>query len=791
MKPDMRIFFPPFRLETADQRLCCGERVIRLRPKTFAVLHYLLQRPGRLVTKDELLDAVWPETSVSDTVLKVCIRELREALGDDPQSPRFIETAHRAGYRFIAEIRTGALPAALSSFIGREREIAEVRRLFERGRLVTLTGAGGSGKTRLAIQAAGELGDEMEDGMWWVELAALSDAGLLPQAVAAALGVREQPGRALSETLVIWLRPRNLLLLLDNCEHLIAACAGLADSLLRACPRLKVLATSREALGVNGEIVWPVPPLSLPDPGDLPSVEELMKYEAARLFVERASAASPRFALTGGNAAAVAQTCHRLDGLPLAIELAAARVKALSVEQIAARLDDCFRLLATGGRAETPRHQTLRAATDWSYDLLTPAERVLLRRLSVFAGSFALEAAEAVCADSDIAREETLDLLSRLIDKSLVDVAGAERGGEARYRLLETVRQYARERLLASDEAAATQLLHLNFFLRLAEEIEPRINTAERQQWLARLASEQGNLRAALRYGIEMKETAASLRLAGALFWFWFHRGDWSEGRGWMAEVIAGSETRDRHLAKALFGQGVLAWAQGDAAAARSSLEESVAIWREEEDRLGLAYALEFLGVELLRQNEHAQARALAEESIALFRQNIDRFGLASSLASLGVVAQAQADYRPARSFLEESAALFREAGDNWGLALPLRNLGIVALREGDYDRAVALLKESLIILRELGEKWFISRSLETLAVVLALQGDCERAARMFGAGEALREAIGASVLPFYRNDYERGLAAIRAGLSDEALAVAWAAGRKMTMAEAIACALR
>jgi non-specific serine/threonine protein kinase len=814
VKPDKHIFFPPYHFETANQRLCCGEQVIPLRPKTFAVLHYLLQHPGRLVTKDELLDAVWPETSVSDTVLKVCIRELREALDDDPQAPRFIETAHRAGYRFIAEIRTGNLPAEVSSFIGREREIAEISSLFEHVRLLTLTGAGGSGKTRLAIEVAGELGGGMEDGVWWVELAALSDTGLLPQAVAATLGLREQPGRALSETLVAWLQHRKLLLVLDNCEHLIADCAGLADRLLHACPHLKVLATSREALGINGEIVWPVPALSLPDPGDLTSVEELMKYEAVRLFVERASATLPRFALTEENAATVAQICHRLDGLPLAIELAAARVKVLAVEQLAARLDDCFRLLTTGSRTELPRHRTLRAAIDWSYDLLTEAEQALLRRLSVFAGSLTLEAAEVVCAGGAIAQDEVLDLLSRLVDKSLVAVAGREQGGEARYRLLETVRQYGHECLLASEEAAAVRLRHINFFLHLAEEIEPQINTSRRRQWLARLANEHGNLRAALRYGVEMKETAdRPLRLAGALFWFWFHRGDWSEGRGWIAEVIAGwgirntaneaapdsnaaslsdprSAIRNRHLAKALFGEGVLAWAQGDATAARSSLEESVAIWREVKDRVSLAYALQFLGVELLGQNEYAQARALAEESVAIFRQSVDRFGLASSLASLGVVAQAQEDYRAAQSFLEESVALFRAADDNWGLALPLRNLGILAFRHGDYDRAIALLRESLIVLRELGEKWFISRSMETLAVALALQGDHERAARLFGAGETLRKAVGASVLPFYRDDYERGLAAIRTGLSDEALAAAWAAGRAMTMAEAITCAL-
>jgi len=816
VKRKEQIIFSPFRLDTVNQNLRCGERVVSLRPKTFAVLRYLLQHPGRLVTKDELLDAVWPKTNVSDTVLKVCIRELREALGDDPQTPRFIETAHRSGYRFIAEIKTNNLPLPLTSFIGREREIAEIKSLLDRARLLTLTGAGGSGKTRLAIQAASELVGEAEEEVWWVELAALSDAALLPQAVAATLGVREQSGRELSETLVSYLSTKRLLLLLDNCEHLIAACAELAGKLLRACPHLKVIATSREALGVSGEIVWPVPGLSLTDSDDLLIVEEMPGCEAIRLFVERATAALPRFTLTGKNATTVAQICRRLDGLPLAIELAAARVKALAVEQIAARLDDGFRLLASLSRADLPRHQTLRATIDWSYDLLATAEQVLLHRLSVFAGNLTLEAAEVVCAGAGIAQDNVLDLLSRLVDKSLVTVVEREQDGIACYRLLETVRQYGQERLLASAEASAVRRRHISFFLRLAEEIEPRINTSERRKWLARLADDRGNLRAALRYAIEMKEPEIALRLAGAMFWFWFHRGDWTEGRKWNAEAIAECRTlnlecgvtpdgktaapsnpqsstrngRDPHLAKALFGEGVLAWAQGDHAAARSQLEESVAILREIQDRLGLAHALHFFSVELLGHGEHARARALAEESVAIFRQSEDRFGLAVSLASLGVVAQTQADYPSAQSFLAESVDVFRASGDNWGLALPLRNLGILAFRRGDYKQAVAFLQESLILLQQLGERWFISRSLESLAETLAFQGDHERAARLFGAGEALREAVGASVLPFYRNDYERGVAAVRAGLSDEALATAWAAGRAMAMAEAIAFAL-
>ncbi len=790
MQSDLQIIFPPFRLDALNQRLWREDQVVPLRPKSFAVLRYLVERRGRLVSKDELLEGVWPETSVNDAALKVCVREIRDALGDDPETPRFIETAHRRGYRFIARITASNLTSHLTSFIGREREMAEVKRLLQGARLLTLTGAGGTGKTRLAAQIAAELIHEIEDGVWWVELAGLTDQSLVPQAVAAALGVREQAGRAIVKTLADHLRARRLAIILDNCEHLVVACAKLADELLRACPELKILATSRESLNVAGEVIWLVPTLSAPDPNHSLSLEELKRFEAARLFIERACASLPDFTLTAQNAPAVAQICHRLDGLPLAIELAAARVKALTVEQIATRLDNCFRLLSEGSRAELPRHQTLHAAIDWSYDLLAENERALLRRLSVFAGGFTLRAAEAICAGAGIEPDEVFDLLSRLIDKSLVMVV--ERGDEARYRLLETVRQYARDHLLESGETAVFKRRHASFYLGLAEEAEPKINTAERGAWLKRLESNQDNLRAALTTAAETGEAETALRLAGALFWFWFRRGYWNEGRGWSQRALdlPDATKRTKARAKALFADGVLAWAQGDHGAARARLEESVAIWRENEDKCGLAHALQFLAMETLAQSENATARSLAEESVAIFRKENDRFGLASSLVSLGVAAQAREDYALSQSCLEESVTIFRDMGDNWGIALPLRNLGALAIRQGDYDRAVARLKESLVALRELREKWFISRSLETLAEAFALGGDGLRAARLFGAAETLRETIGASVLAFYRADYERGLAALRVRLDEETLAAEWAKGRAMTLEEALEYAM-
>ncbi|MGH3090644.1 MAG: ATP-binding protein, partial [Rubrobacteraceae bacterium] len=419
----------------------------------------------------------------------------------------------------------GNLPLELTSFIGREKEISEVKGLLEGTRLLTLTGSGGCGKTRLALEVAADVAKDFDDGAWWVGLASLSDADLAPKAAASALGARERPGRTLTEALSDHLRYRKLLLVLDNCEHVIASCAALADALLRFCPGLRVLATSREALGVAGEVSWPVPSLSLPDPGHPPSSESLARYEAPRLFVERAAAST--FAPTKRSAAAVAHLCHRLDGIPLAIELAAARTRVLSAEQIDARLDDCFRLLTTGSRTALPRQRTLQATMDWSHDLLDRDERTVFRRLSVFAGGFTLEAAEKVCAGDGIEEEDALDLLARLVDQSLGVFRGE--GGEARYRLLETIRQYGGEKLRESGEARATRRRHADFFHSLAEEAKPKLVGTEQASWLERLETEHDNLRATLGWLEEEGEAERGLRLATALLRFWWFRGHLAE----------------------------------------------------------------------------------------------------------------------------------------------------------------------------------------------------------------------------------------------------------------------
>src|SRR5579884_1061615 len=438
---------------------------------------------------------------------------------------------------------TTNLPVQLTSFIGREKEMEEIKRLLSRTRLLTLTGSGGCGKTRLAAQVGADLLADFADGVWLVELAAIADPALVPQTVASTLGIREEPGQRLLETLQQHLKPKSLLLLLDNCEHLSAACAQLAETLLQACPNLRILASSREALGIAGELAYRVPSLSLPELPRLPSAEAalvpaLARCEATRLFVERAALSYPGFALTEQNAPAVAQVCVRLDGIPLAIELAAARIKVLSADQIAARLDDRFRLLTGGSRTALPRQQTLRALIDWSYDLLSEAERTLLRRLSVFAGGWTLEAAEAVCS------ADALHLLTSLVDKSLA--VYEEQAGEARYRLLETVREYARDRLLESGEMEEVRERHFAFFLRMAEEIEPKLTGLEQAAWLDRLEGEYDNLRAASGWALSAAEGAqAGLRLAGALWRFWEIRGHIDEGRGRLKNALDRPDARE------------------------------------------------------------------------------------------------------------------------------------------------------------------------------------------------------------------------------------------------------
>ena len=683
------------------------------------------------------------------------------------------------------------LPIELTSFIGRERELGEVRELLAKNRLVTITGTGGCGKTRLALRVAADLLDEFSDGVWLVELAALTDPSLVVQTTAGVLGVRQPSHVGLLRTLTDFLRSKSVLLVLDNCEHLIASCADMTMALLQSCRHLTIMATSRERLAVKGEVTYEVPPLSLPDPIRLPALEDLSQYEAVRLFVERAVSSTPGFAVGQGNAASIARVCHQLDGIPLAIELAAARVRALSVEQIANRLDERFRLLTTGPRMAPPHHRTLQSAMDWSYGLLSTDERTLFSRLSVFAGGFTLDAAEAVCPATGIDAHAVLDLLTQLVFKSLVVTADDDK--QVRYWLLETVRQYSRDKLQEAGETADTRRRHCTYFLEFVERGEPALQGPRQAAWLARLEAEHDNLRAALEWCADNREGEAMLRLSCALWWFWYVRGYHREGRRWLERALKNAEGASPMLrAKAQSGTAYLATDQGDFAAARAMLEQSLEQSRRLGDKSGAAHAVYGLGRVALRQEDLPRASTLYEEALAQFRELGLRQSTASLLNGLGVFVTNQGDFARARSLFQESLAINRDAGNMRGIALSIANLGVLAFREGNFSAARSLVQESLAIDRELGDKRGIASELEELAAIETMCGRSDRAARLFGAAEAVREAIGAPISLIDRAfaTYDRCVTVLSTALGREAFAARWAEGRAMAPKNAVELAL-
>ncbi len=654
---------------------------------------------------------------------------------------------------------TGYLPHPLTDLVGREDERAEVASRLRRSRLVTLTGMGGIGKTRLSLEVAGEVVHEYADGVWLVALDALTEGKqVLPQ-IASVLGVKEEAQRELMQSLAERLRNKRLLLVLDNCEHLLQASAQAVGPILRESEGVRVLATSREALGITGEIVWAVPCLAVPDPAHLPQgqatlLRVLTGYESVQLFVERAQSIQKTFLLNAENARMVAEVCFRLEGIPLAIELAAARIKAMTVEQIAARLNNELGLLIGGSRTAQSRQLTLRATLDWSYALLSEPERILLRRLSVFAGGWALEAAEQVCGEEReqgtgnrvqekegepllspfsflLSPADVLNLLTSLVDKSLVAFGDQEGTMGGRYRLLEPVRQYAAEQLQAGGEAEQARARHRDWFLALAEEATLHLRGSGQRQWLQRLDREYDNLRAALAWSAADAQGAeVGLRLTGALWRFWYVRGDYSEGRRylWNALEREGAQERTPARALALNGAGALAYDQADYMAARALFEEGLSIGRQLEDRRGVAGSLRNLGNVALAFSENATAQALYEESLALSRKLEDRHSIAVTLSNLGIVARHEGDYAASRTLFEESLGISKNLGDQLGMARAFLNLGNVARQQGDVAVSQNFYEESLGIYRELGDRQGIARCLGSLGSVAHGEGKYELA---------------------------------------------------------------
>jgi predicted ATPase/class 3 adenylate cyclase len=691
------------------------------------------------------------------------------------------------------------LPLQLTSFVGREREILQVKRLLLGDRFVTLTGPGGTGKTRLALHIAAEVLELFPDGVWLVEFAALSDPILVPQTVAAVLGIRESSGRPIMTLLTDYLRSKELLLILDNCEHLLSTCAHLVSTLLQSCPHLCILATSREALNIPGELSFRVPSLSIPDTQHLPPLPVLTQYEAMRLFIERAEIIQPGFALTDTNAPAVAQICQRLDGIPLAIELAVARVKVMPVEQVTARLDNRFRLLTGGSRTALPRHQTLRALIDWSYDLLSEAERTLFRRLSVFAGGWTLEAGEAVCAGEGLESDEILDLLTQLVNKSLV-ISDHESDTEARYHLLETIRQYARERLLEAGGGEKVRDRHLAYYLKFAERTEPELRGPDQVSWLDRVEKEVDNIRAVLEWALETN-IEAGLRIASALLWFWHIRGGKSEGIDWLERALFG-EVRERDSmplpptragirGKALNAAGSLMIMHGNAERACELSEESLTLHQElgPAGRRGAAHALWNLAQGASYREDLEQAEALAQKSLTLFREVGDKFGIAQCLDHLGSYELIRGDYAQSKKIWEEDLILRRQIGDQDGVAWTLSCLGGLALWQGDYERAKALYIESQNAFREIGNKWAVSMALSGMGSVMLAQGEFERAAKLyeealaFGRDMGDRNTIAGRRYDLARVAWSRGDYEQAARVYEETLAVVRELGNKGAIA--------
>ncbi|HEX6048209.1 MAG TPA: BTAD domain-containing putative transcriptional regulator [Gemmatimonadaceae bacterium] len=683
-----------------------------------------------------------------------------------------------------------SLPPTLTSFVGREREVAAVADVLAVARLVTLTGAGGSGKTRLAAEVARSVASRFPAGVAWIELAAITDPALVVGHIAAALGI-ESTGRPAADALRDGLREASrsgeLLIVLDNCEHVIDACAAIVQATLAACERVRLLTTSREALGVAGERAWLVPVLSLPTNDD-DSLDAIIDSEAVRLFVDRAQAASATFRLTAANATVVARLCRRLDGLPLAIELAAARVRALTPDQMLARLEDGLRVLSSTRRGAVPRHRTLRDAIDWSYHLLDGAERLMLQRLSVFAGEFSLDAAEAVCADDVVLEDEVLDLLAALVDKSLVVVR--DQTDEARYRLLETIRQYAAEQLEASGHGNATRERHAQFYASLVRQAEPHFITPDRPRWVERIQRELDDLRLVLSWS-RVHAPALHVELVGRLGWFWYSSGLWTEGRRWVEDAFTLHEAQsaDARRAALLFAGGVISSLQGQGAIAREWLEESAAIARSLGDQTLEAYANGYLGIAVGQEGSLAAER-YARAALPWFEQVGDLYGKRLALVVLATMRMKEGDLANASVAAEEAVRVAYAYGLGRELGIALQVLGTVKLHQRKLDAAAGTLGEALRALRGDPQAFWLARALELLGIIECARGHPLEALRLFGAAEARRERMGALMFQLDRERLAPHVEAARAAVGERAFAEAWRQGGDLPFEEVVDAAI-
>jgi predicted ATPase/class 3 adenylate cyclase len=750
------------------------------------------------------------------------------------------------------ELFSHNLPAQVTSFIGRAKEIDEVKKLVNEHRIVTLTGSGGAGKSRLGLQVAKESLPQFSDGVWLAELAPITDPSLIPQTLLSIFNLREDSHRSTLEILIDYLRTKTILFVLDNCEHLIDACAQLSESLLHSCPKLRILASSREALGIDGEVAYRVPSLTTPDPAHLPSLDELGKVDSIRLFIERATTAKPGFTLTKDNASFIAQICIRLDGIPLAIELAASRVKVLTPEQIASRLDDRFRLLTGGSRTALPRQQTLRAMIDWSYSLLSEEEKLLFRRLAVFVGGWTLEAAESVCSEEGSPAPSTiterdirgsgldvLEMLTRLVDKSLVLIEESADG--IRFHRLETIRQYSREKLFETDEVEAVRDRHLNFFVQFAQLVDENLKVRDQMIWQKRMSAEQDNLRAALEWGLS-KAPDSALRIVGAANLFWTAGGYSAEGFRWTQKALEQVEktpipndiTTEQRLAaraKALCGLTRLYLSLGDNTNAKRVAEESVSLYRQSQDRRGLSFALVVLAYPLEFLGERVQAEAVLQESYSIaqaegdvyvicrslnrlarvildLHHNLDlsqhyveesyrlarEAGLRSQEAQaaeiLGFIAIKRNDYDKARSRLKESMRDYQEIGATFNVILEKSNLAHLERKLGNYADALEYYRETIIAFRDIGQGGAVAHQLECFGFIALRQDQNERAVQLFAGANSLREKGGTPMTPDEQSYFDKQIEDAREKMDPMKFDSKWSEGRMLTMEQAIAFSL-
>jgi non-specific serine/threonine protein kinase len=810
-----------------------GERMFSDAPTFAEVLRR--HRQARGLTQEDLAErATLSARAISDlerglketphaTTVHLLVRALEL---DEDTADAFAAAARRRVVTSSPARQRDNLPVALTSFVGRQHACAEVKQTLATARLVTLVGGGGVGKTRLALAVAESVADGYADGVWLVELASLADPDLVPQTVATALGIREQPGRPLITTLLDGLRARGLLLVVDNCEHLGQACADLVQALLRTCPSLRVLATSRERLGIAGEVVWRVLPLEFPTTGqDRFALAEAP--EAVRLFVERARAALPEILLAADNTAAIAEICRRLDGLPLAIELAAPLVRVLTPVEIAARLDDSFGLLGDGGRS-VPRHQrSLRAAITWGYSGLADPEQRLFDELSVFAGGWTLESAAAVSSSFSFGSVGLVHVMARLVDTSLIvsDVRTA-----ARYRMFESLREFGRDQLSEHGNPALTAARHATYFAALADRAATELSGAAQAGWLIQLEAEHDNLRGALTWAAN-NDAELLLRLATDLGFFWILRGHWSEGRRWLdSSLVMGDNAKGVSTGRALFAAGTLAWLLGDLGTARQRAETCLVAAREQHD-VGLeSRALALLGNLAHLRGDLAAARALVEHSLACARAVDDRWAEGRALDVLAICALKDGDLDAAERYLEHSASVSRAANDSWSLGMSVNalgdlarvrgqtsrarafyeealekarvlgatgpsavvrsNLGHLAHQDGDDLKAAGLFAEGLPLVQMFGRDGDVIGCLVGVAGVSFGSGHAERAAQLFGAVEAGLDRSAESLWPSNRVAYERDVQRTRHALGETRFHEAWEVGRAMSLDEAVRSAL-